>query len=241
MSTPKVRFFLLVGFLALICAAMILPGCARVAGVVDFTASPTSGKRPLSVQFTPAVEGSARRWIWNFGDGQTSTQRSPEHIYSDAGAYSVILTVIPRRGEPTSMMKTDYITVQSGFGGSPASLIVEDDDFTLGLYSNVPSFINLGGDTVYVLDVLDNDVPGDGAAGLTIVGVSTYGDEYDEHYCDTDEGTVSVSHDRKTIEYQIFDLYLYNESFYYLVSDGQTTAEGEVSIGFSWDDGTHAP
>ena len=125
----------------------------------------------------------------------------------DAGAYTVILTIIPRRGEPASVMKIDYIAVQSGFGGSPASLTVEDDDFELPW-----------GDTMYLLDVLENDVPGDGAAGLTIIGVSAYGDDYDDFECETDAGYAVINHDGTAIEYEP-----YNESsdtFYYLVTDG---------------------
>ena len=220
MSTSKVRFLLLVGLLTLICVAVILPGCARFGGIIDFTASPTSGKRPLSVQFTPAVEGSARRWIWNFGDGQTSTERSPQHTYTDAGAHTVILTVIPRRGEPASVMKIDYIAVQSGFGGSPASLTVEDDDFEL------PQ-----GEALYVLDVLENDAPGDGAAGLTITGVSAYGYDYDDFECETYAGFAMINHDGTAIEYEPFNES--SDTFYYLATDGQTTAEGEVWIDYS--------
>jgi gliding motility-associated-like protein len=32
-------------------------------------------------------------WLWDFGDGQTSTEQNPKHIYSFAGSYTVILKV----------------------------------------------------------------------------------------------------------------------------------------------------
>ncbi|MFT6267261.1 MAG: hypothetical protein ACJAVV_000051 [Alphaproteobacteria bacterium] len=33
------------------------------------------------------------QWLWDFGDGQTSTEASPEHTYAEAGDYQVKLTV----------------------------------------------------------------------------------------------------------------------------------------------------
>ena len=33
-------------------------------------------------------------WLWDFGDGWSSTQRSPDHTYGAAGPYTVTLTVV---------------------------------------------------------------------------------------------------------------------------------------------------
>ena len=38
-------------------------------------------------------DGSLTRYLWDFGDGQTSTQASPSHTYATPGAYNVRLTV----------------------------------------------------------------------------------------------------------------------------------------------------
>lgn len=32
-------------------------------------------------------------WLWNFGDGQTSIEQNPQHIYTSPGTYSISLTV----------------------------------------------------------------------------------------------------------------------------------------------------
>ena len=238
MITPKARFSLRIGFSALVCAALMLPGCTRFDGAADFTADPTSGKAPLSVQFTPIVEGSVRSYVWSFGDGQTSTERSPEHTYVAAGVYTVILMVDPRRGDSTPVAKEDYIAVTAGgFGSPPDQLVVEDDSFLLG-GPGVPSFVDPRGDTVYVLDVLENDVPGDGASGLTILGVSAYGDNYDDFEAITGGGTVMINRDGTAIEYT--PTLGPSDTFYYLVTDGQTRAEGTVDVSY-WDDGGHAP
>src|SRR5947207_1890279 len=61
---------------------------------VSITTNTTSGYAPLSVNFTANVtlsSGSVSSYSWNFGDGQTSTQASPSHIYSTSGNYTPTL------------------------------------------------------------------------------------------------------------------------------------------------------
>jgi len=59
------------------------------------TASPTSGDIPLTVNFTGTAAGgiSPYAYSWNFGDGTSSTEQNPSHTYTQAGTYSVTLTV----------------------------------------------------------------------------------------------------------------------------------------------------
>ncbi len=47
---------------------------------------------PLEVAFT-SNNSSATGWLWNFGDGTTSTQENPVHIYQTDGDYVVTLTI----------------------------------------------------------------------------------------------------------------------------------------------------
>jgi hypothetical protein len=55
---------------------------------VAFSADPTVGYAPLSVQFTDnSVDPSQRRW--NFGDGGMSTDENPAHLYEIGGAFNV--------------------------------------------------------------------------------------------------------------------------------------------------------
>ncbi|WP_235284827.1 PKD domain-containing protein, partial [Methanosarcina sp. 2.H.T.1A.15] len=75
--------------------------------VADFTASPTSGSAPLSVQFNDRSQNALSR-SWNFGDGTTSADRNPTHTYSLEGKYTVSLTV---RNLDGINSKTAVITV----------------------------------------------------------------------------------------------------------------------------------
>jgi uncharacterized protein (TIGR02145 family) len=76
--------------------------------VADFTATPTSGTAPLTVNFTDQSTNNPTSWAWDFGDGNTSTQQNPQHTYQDAGSYTVQLTVSNSFGSDTET-KTDYI------------------------------------------------------------------------------------------------------------------------------------
>ncbi|MBP2144796.1 PGF-pre-PGF domain-containing protein [Methanofollis sp. W23] len=76
----------------------------------NFTASPTSGTAPLTVQFTDASTGTPTSWRWTFGDGNTSDDRSPSYTYQHAGVYTVNLTV-SNRGMDDRITRTDLITV----------------------------------------------------------------------------------------------------------------------------------
>ena len=44
------------------------------------------------VQFTDASQNVPTSWLWDFGDGQNSTQQNPNHCYTTAGTYTVTLT-----------------------------------------------------------------------------------------------------------------------------------------------------
>src|SRR5258706_783950 len=59
----------------------------------SFSPQPTtSGCAPLTTQFTDNTAG-AISWFWDFGDGHTSTQQSPTHIFTTPGFYTVQLTI----------------------------------------------------------------------------------------------------------------------------------------------------
>ena len=59
----------------------------------DFLATPSAGEVPLTVQFTDLSAGTPISWLWDFGDGATSTQQNPVHQYDQTGLYDVKLTV----------------------------------------------------------------------------------------------------------------------------------------------------
>jgi PKD repeat protein/formylglycine-generating enzyme required for sulfatase activity len=79
----------------------------------DFSANVTSGSNPLAVTFTDqSVVRGASAWLWDFGDGQTSTSQNPTHTYTTGGDFTVRLTVTCLGG-PVTVEKPAYIHVAS--------------------------------------------------------------------------------------------------------------------------------
>jgi PKD repeat protein len=89
----------------------------------EFNTNVRSGAAPLSVQFTDLsyVKTAPATYSWNFGDGTTSTDQSPLHQYTTAGAYNVSLTVTDASGNTDTEMKESLIVV----GGAAAPLHAE--------------------------------------------------------------------------------------------------------------------
>ena len=56
----------------------------------DFWATGTEGCGPLYLEFMDA-SSNANQWLWNFGDGTTSTLQNPPHTYLNNGNYTVTL------------------------------------------------------------------------------------------------------------------------------------------------------
>ena len=74
-----------------------------------FTADPTSGKKDLRVEFS----NSSLRYntsLWDFGDGNTSTDENPMHTYTTSGTFDVTLSVVGDGGTDTKVL-SGYITV----------------------------------------------------------------------------------------------------------------------------------
>lgn len=127
--------------------------------IANFTATPTSGDEPLTVQFTDTSQlaEAVTSWLWDFGDETNSTEQNPEHTYTTDGNYTVSLTVVGD-GEALNLTETkpDYITVydtepNANFYGTPMfgapPLTVQFTDQS-GSYDGIISRLwNFGDDT----------------------------------------------------------------------------------------------
>jgi PKD repeat protein len=95
----------------------VLPSSSVIA---NFTAIPRSGSPPLTVQFTDQSQGDITSWLWAFGDGSTSSDTNPTHIYDASGTYTVSLTVSSST-DNDSETKIAYITVGDSGAGQKKS------------------------------------------------------------------------------------------------------------------------
>jgi len=84
-----------------------------------FQADVKHGCIPLTVNFTNSATGGSRTDLWRFGDGITSTETSPAHVFVQAGVYIVKLVSINACGTDSV---TDTITVN----GVPVANFVAD-------------------------------------------------------------------------------------------------------------------
>ncbi len=99
----------------------------------NFLATPLVLILGQSVQFTDDSLNTPTSWLWNFGDGNTSTLQNPNHIYAAAGNYTVTLIATNGFGSNT-ITKTNYITVNIS---APVA------DFTASsIFGNIPLTVN---------------------------------------------------------------------------------------------------
>ncbi len=116
----------------LLTACLAIAACKRVD--VNFTYSPTDPRAGRSVQFTNN-SSSGEEWEWTFGDGSTSTLKSPTHTYKKPGTYAVRLVVDQKKNLTASATLTVLDTVPS-FGASDSVFtIYEDYTFTAQVYN----------------------------------------------------------------------------------------------------------
>lgn len=93
-------------------ADLISVGYAPVPG---FVANVTEGTAPLAVRFMDESAASPGAWSWDFGDGSTSAERNPVHIYQSPGIYTVNLTAGNQFGNRT-LSRSQYVYVVRGSG-----------------------------------------------------------------------------------------------------------------------------
>ena len=95
---------------------------------LDFTAHPTQGPLPLAVNFEsylPPVTGSH---LWDFGDGETSTELHPVHVYDEPGEYTVTLSMAGHSGSDVET-RVGYIRA----GTAPSTIVFNDVSDEVGL------------------------------------------------------------------------------------------------------------
>ena len=78
--------------------------------VASFTAQPFWGISSPNITFTDTSTNNPTAWLWNFGDGGSSTLQNPYHIYTNKGYYNVTLTA-SNAGGSDNVTYVNYIIV----------------------------------------------------------------------------------------------------------------------------------
>lgn len=87
-------------------ASYSLQGNVVITPVADFS---TTNQGTGSVEFTDNSSNSPTSWLWDFGDGNSSTQQNPTHDYATAGTYTVCLTASNSAGSNTTCMSVTVV------------------------------------------------------------------------------------------------------------------------------------
>jgi PKD repeat protein len=138
--------------------------------------SPPSGNIPITVTFDASSSTDNRgiaSYLWNFGDGTTSTSVVVSHTYNTPGSYTVTLTVT----DYFNNQDIETVTVAAGDSAGPTAAI-----------STIPVTPNVGTGVTITFDGTVSAVSGDCGCGTTIVSYKwDFGDG------ETDSGSI-VNH-----------------------------------------------
>lgn len=117
--------------------------------IAGFNINNTSGHIPFLALFTNTSQ-NANGYIWDFGDGTSSTGINPYHIYSDTGYFSISLIALNNNcGNDTltffNMIHVDdptfVATIEKNNFNFTISPNPVTDNFTISYTSNEPAFI----------------------------------------------------------------------------------------------------
>jgi len=131
---------------------------------IMFYADTIAGDAPLDLNFTASSDLSVDSWIWDFGNGDSAFEQSPEYTYKDAGIYDVSLTINYGDSSKTKT-RTEYIYVlaDSITAGGQQVEVSETIEIPISIKNSIP------------LSQLIIPIKYDGALELTYDSFSTDG------------------------------------------------------------------
>ncbi len=221
----------------------------------EFSASPTAGEVPLTVEFDDESQGDVASWLWSFGDGATSDEQNPTHVYQTAGIFTVVLGV-SGSGGADSEKKTNLIgvfdkgMVEAEFTAVPGigivPLTVEFTDNTAGEVDSWLWDFGDGGTSDVQNPMHDYVEPGDYTVSLTVSGPSNSDEEIKQNFIrvisDAEgsfaaffdyEPVIGFSTESKPLEVQFYDqtqgVNVTPDSWTWDFGDGQT-GNGETPL-----------
>jgi gliding motility-associated-like protein len=80
----------------------------------DFTIRPETVKLPEDPIYTTNLSFEADSYFWDFGDGGTSAEFEPSHIYSDTGRYDISLIAMTEKGCADTVVYENIVEVIDG-------------------------------------------------------------------------------------------------------------------------------
>lgn len=90
----------------------------------------------MQVVFTDKSDNAAT-YYWTFGDGETSTEQNPTHVYAASKKYSVELTITSAEGKTSSKKAT--VDLSDGSGPDPSEEVNITIDGSFDDWADVPT------------------------------------------------------------------------------------------------------
>jgi beta propeller repeat protein len=121
--------------------AKVIPDYITVGTVphANFSFNPPSGPAPLTVQFNDISTGQPNAWHWDFGDGSSSDEQNPVHIFINPGNYTVCLNCVNQFGNSSttrSMLAVPATWTQNSLK-IPGLLLYSPDTGYIGINSGL--------------------------------------------------------------------------------------------------------
>jgi len=138
-------------------------GCAAPP-IASFSAQSTTSCSG-DINFIDLSSNNPSSWLWDFGDGNTSTQQNPTHSYQNQGIYTVSLQVTNTLGTD-NISQTNFITVAYNLGpiayndticaDSSSFTLISFSTGTINWYDDTTSNIIIGTGNSFTTPTLNN-------------------------------------------------------------------------------------
>lgn len=89
--------------------------------VADFSVTAEKFRAEEKIVFTDQssdTDGFITTWAWDFGDGESSADQSPEHFYAKGGEYTINLTVYDNTGS-ASIVSSQTVSIEQSLSSTP--------------------------------------------------------------------------------------------------------------------------
>jgi PKD repeat protein len=127
-------------FVLIVGLSISIAGCAKPP-IASFSVDKHVTDVGTPVQFLDKSTGGVTSWRWDFGDGNSSTEQNPSHVYAKEGDFPTTLTVSNEAGN--SITRTNIGVLQAPVAGLTAknvALIGESIQFTSTSSGDITSY-----------------------------------------------------------------------------------------------------
>lgn len=203
----------------------------------DFAADRAAGNVPLEVRFEDRTLADPTGWLWDFGDGATSTEAAPVHTYGAPGFYTVSLTV-DGPGGPSTLTRAHFIAA-----GGYTEIFADDFEIDRGWSPGAPDEATTGvwtrvdplGTFISGLPVQPEDCTTPGGALCFVTGQGTDPTALGEN--DVDGGSTTIVSPILDLSGAVFPILQFNQ--WYSNHLGACPNEDPFVVEVSFDGGTN--